>query len=160
MLALFVLTLVLFKVIFFGANGAEALVSGDLSFGAAVELAVAMPLSWLPLISDYTREAEKPFAATLSSVIVYSIVSVFMYMIGMGAAIYTGETDIAQIMVKAGFGIVGLLIHRIFYCYHNLPGCLFCRRICSLYFQEDSGEVGSRGRYHYWNNCSDCLSDG
>ena len=110
MLALFVLTLVLFKVIFFGANGAEALVSGDLSFGAAVELAVAMPLSWLPLISDYTREAEKPFAATLSSVIVYSIVSVFMYMIGMGAAIYTGETDIAQIMVKAGFGIVGLLI--------------------------------------------------
>lgn len=110
MLALFVLTLVLFKVIFFGANGAEALVSGDLSFGAAVELAVAMPLSWLPLISDYTREAEKPFAATISSVIVYSIVSVFMYMIGMGAAIYTGETDIAQIMVKAGFGIVGLLI--------------------------------------------------
>lgn len=110
MLALFVLTLVLFKVIFFGANGAEALVSGDLTFGAAVELAVAMPLSWLPLISDYTREAEKPFAATLSSVIVYSIVSVFMYMIGMGAAIYTGETDIAQIMVKAGFGIVGLLI--------------------------------------------------
>ena len=108
--AMLVLTLVLFKVIFFGANGAEALVSGDLSFGAAVELAVAMPLSWLPLISDYTREAEKPFAATLSSVIVYSIVSVFMYMIGMGAAIYTGETDIAQIMVKAGFGIVGLLI--------------------------------------------------
>ena len=28
------------------------------TFGAAVELAVAMPLSWLPLISDYTREAE------------------------------------------------------------------------------------------------------
>lgn len=33
-----------------------------------------------------------------------------MYMIGMGAAIYTGESDIAQIMLKAGFGIVGLLI--------------------------------------------------
>ncbi len=30
-----------------------------MTFGAAVELAVAMPLSWLPLISDYTREAEK-----------------------------------------------------------------------------------------------------
>ena len=33
-----------------------------------------------------------------------------MYLIGMGAAIYTGESDIAQIMVKAGLGIVGLLI--------------------------------------------------
>ena len=68
MAALFVLTLVLCKVIFFGGN---APVVGDLgevmSFGAAVELAVAMPLSWLPLISDYTREAEKPVQATLAS---------------------------------------------------------------------------------------------
>ena len=63
-----------------------------------------------PLISDYTREAEKPFAATLVSVVVYSLVSIFMYMIGMGAAIFTGEYDIAQIMLKTGFGVVGLLI--------------------------------------------------
>ena len=81
-----------------------------MTFGAAVELAVAMPRSWLPLISDYTREAEKPFAATLASVLVYSLVSIFMYMIGMGAAIFTGEYDIAQIMLKTGFGVVGLLI--------------------------------------------------
>ena len=31
-----------------------------------------------------------------------------MYIIGMGAAIYTGEYDIAQIMLKAGLGIAGL----------------------------------------------------
>ena len=110
MAALFVLTLVLFKVIFFGGSGAVSVADDSLSFGAAVELAVAMPLSWLPLISDYTREAEKPFAATCASVVVYSIVSIFMYIIGMGAAIYTGESDIAQIMLKAGFGVVGLLI--------------------------------------------------
>lgn len=111
MTALFVLSLVLFKVIFFGAGSAAPIVDdGSLTFGAAVELAVAMPLSWLPLISDYTREAEKPFAATLTSVLVYSVVSIFMYVIGMGAAIFTGEYDIAQIMLKAGFGVIGLLI--------------------------------------------------
>jgi len=111
MTALFILSLVLFKVIFFGTGSAAPIVDdGSLTFGAAVELAVAMPLSWLPLISDYTREAEKPFAATVTSVIVYSVVSVFMYMIGMGAAIFTGEYDIAQIMLKAGFGVIGLLI--------------------------------------------------
>ena len=33
-----------------------------------------------------------------------------MYVIGMGAAIITGEYDIAQIMLKAGLGILGLLI--------------------------------------------------
>lgn len=111
MTALFILSLILFKVIFFGTQAAAPMVDdGSLTFGAAVELAVAMPLSWLPLISDYTREAEKPFAATLASVVTYSLVSIFMYMIGMGAAIFTGEYDIAQIMVKTGLGVVGLLI--------------------------------------------------
>ena len=111
MTALFILSLILFKVIFFGTAVAGPIVDdGSLTFGAAVELAVAMPLSWLPLISDYTREAEKPFAATLVSVLTYSVVSIFMYMIGMGAAIFTGEYDIAQIMLKTGLGVVGLLI--------------------------------------------------
>lgn len=109
MTALFILTLVLCKVIFFGEQ--TPVVSEDtLSFGAAVELAVAMPLSWLPLISDYTREAEKPVKATAASVVTYGIVSCWMYVIGMGAAIYTNESDVAQIMVKAGLGIAGLLI--------------------------------------------------
>ena len=111
MAGLLILSVILFGVIFFGGSGNAAAVADDgLTFGAAVELGVAMPLSWLPLISDYTREAEKPFAATLFSVVVYSIVSVFMYVIGMGAAIYTGTGDIAAIMVKAGLGAAGLLI--------------------------------------------------
>lgn len=33
-----------------------------------------------------------------------------MYVIGMGAAIFTGEYDIAVIMVKAGLGIAALII--------------------------------------------------
>ena len=82
----------------------------SLTFGAAVELAVAMPLSWLPLISDYTRDAEKPTQATWVSVLVYGAVSCWMYVIGMGAAIFTGEYDIAVIMVKAGLGIAALII--------------------------------------------------
>ena len=110
MAALLVLTVVLCYVIFFGRSAGEAASDGSLTFGAAVELAVAMPLSWLPLISDYTREAEKPFAATMASTVTYSLVSCWMYIIGMGAAIYTGESDIAVIMVKAGLGIAALVI--------------------------------------------------
>ena len=110
MAALFILTLVLCKLIFFEGGTALAIGEEAMSFGAAVELSVAMPLSWLPLISDYTREAKEPVKATAVSSIVYGIVSCWMYVIGMGAAIYTGESDIAQIMVKAGLGIAGLLI--------------------------------------------------
>ena len=110
MAALFVLTLVLCKVIFFSGSAMAAPDGEGMSFGAAVELAVAMPLSWLPLISDYTREAEKPFRATVVSVVTYGLVSCWMYVIGMGAAIFTGEYDIAVIMVKAGLGIAALVI--------------------------------------------------
>lgn len=109
MAALFILTLILCKVIFTG-SGAGVPSDDSMTFGAAVELAVAMPLSWLPLISDYTREAKEPVKATAVSAAVYGVVSCWMYVIGMGAAIYTGEYDIAKIMLKSGLGIAGLLI--------------------------------------------------
>ena len=111
MAALFILTLVLCKVIFFDGTPGDASAFGEaMSFGAAVELAVSMPLSWLPLVSDYTREAQKPLAATVASTLTYGLVSCWMYVIGMGAAIYTGEGDIALIMVKAGLGVAALVI--------------------------------------------------
>ncbi len=109
MSALLVLTVVLCVVIF-GRGTAVGITDAGMTFGAAVELSVAMPLSWLPLISDYTREAKHPGKATAVSAVVYGAVSCWMYIIGMGAAIFTGEYDIAQIMVKAGLGIAGLII--------------------------------------------------
>lgn len=58
MTALFILTIILCKVVFIDNHTMTKVAADGLTFGAAVELAVAMPLSWLPLISDYTREAE------------------------------------------------------------------------------------------------------
>lgn len=108
-IALFALTLVLCVSAFSGVVplGVE---DDGLTFGAAVELAVAMPLSWLPLVSDYTRTAAKPVAATAASAIVYGLVSCWMYAIGMSMAIFTGEYDIAQIMLRCGLGAAGLII--------------------------------------------------
>lgn len=110
MTALFILTIILCKVVFFDNHTITKIAGDGLTFGAAVELAVAMPLSWLPLISDYTREAEKPVKATAASAIVYGLVSCWMYVIGMGAAIFAQNAGIDQIMLKAGLGIAGLLI--------------------------------------------------
>lgn len=109
MAALFLLTVIL-SIVIFRSGSLHSIPDGTLTFGAAVELSVAMPLSWLPLISDYTMQAEKPVKATAASAAVYGIVSFWMYVIGMGAAIITGESDIAAILVKAGLGIAGLLI--------------------------------------------------
>lgn len=109
MLALFVLTLIL-SFIIFETKTIQNTDGSVITFGAAVELSVAMPLSWLPLMSDYTKDAEKPIKATAVSSITYGVVSCWMYIIGMGAAIFTAESDIAQIMVKSGLGVLGLII--------------------------------------------------
>ena len=109
MTLLLILTLILSKVIFIDHAGLSQ-AAGFMSFGAAVELSVAMPLSWLPVIADYTREAERPIAASAVSIIIYGIASCWMYIIGLGAALLTQESDIASIMVQAGLGAAGLLI--------------------------------------------------
>ena len=109
MSALFLMTIILSFIIF---KGGTAFDKGDnsTSFGAAMELSIAMPLSWLPLISDYTKEAKEPVKATAASSIVYGFVSIWMYIIGMSAALFTMESDIAKILLKAGLGIMGLFI--------------------------------------------------
>ncbi len=106
--ALFILTIILSSIVF--RNNGIAIISDSLSFGTAVELSVAMPLSWLPLISDYTRTARKPRLSTFVSAATYFFASCWMYTIGMGAAIFTGESDIAKIMINAGLGVAALII--------------------------------------------------
>ena len=115
MTALFLMTLVLCFVIVtrgnFGTLFNGSSVNKDvLTFGAAIELSAAMPLSWIPVISDYTSNSTKPVKATVVSTIVYCLVSCWMYLIGMSAAIGMGTSDIAQISLRAGLGVVGLVI--------------------------------------------------
>ncbi len=108
MTALFILSVVLCVVIV-RQGGSPAAVE-SISFGAALELSVSMPLSWLPVVGDYTREAGDAHKSTLASTVVYNLVSCWMFLIGMGAAMLTGTSDIAEIMLKAGLGVAGLLI--------------------------------------------------
>ena len=109
MALLFMLSLVLTALVFMGASPAHT-PHEALSFASAMELSAAMPLSWLPLISDYMRDAKEPEKSAAVSTGVYTAASCWMYFIGMGTAIYTGGADIAQIMAGAGLGIAGILI--------------------------------------------------
>ena len=81
-----------------------------MSFGTAVELSAVMPLSWLPLISDYTKSAKHPVAGSIVSAAVYFLVSSWMYMIGLQSALFTGETSIPLLMLKAGMGVAAFLV--------------------------------------------------
>ena len=106
---LLILTFVASSAVF---GGTPITPSGDesLSFGAAVELAVAMPLSWLPVVGDYTREAKKPGAGAAVATAAYFVGSCWMFAIGLGCALFAGSDDIAAVMAQAGLGVVGILV--------------------------------------------------
>ncbi len=109
MIALFVLTILMSRKAF-TTNLITKASPDALSFGGAVELAIAMPMSWLPLISDYTSKAEKPAKATWISVGIYSLVSLWMYIIGLTGAIATGESTLSAIFSYSGIGVLAIII--------------------------------------------------
>ncbi|BCX79851.1 putative hydroxymethylpyrimidine transporter CytX [Campylobacter sp. 19-13652] len=105
---LFILSVVLAFRVF--TDSESGLINETISFGAAIELSAAMPLSWLPLISDYTKQAQNPVKASALSALSYGIISCFMYAVGMGAAINSNSSDIVGILLASGLGIWGLVI--------------------------------------------------
>ncbi len=109
MTLLAVLVAILTFKLFGSASAASNVSTETLSFWAAFDLSVAMPLSWLPLVSDYTKNAERPFAATATSAIVYTIVSIWMYAIGMLIA-SSGAENLSKAILSVGLGIPGILI--------------------------------------------------
>lgn len=105
---LFLLTMVLSVIIFRNHELFSKLGAGDMAFGSALELAVVMPLSWLPLISDYTRFAKTKRGGAGGSWLGYFFGSSWMYIIGLGAAIIASDPDPSAMLLAANLGIVAL----------------------------------------------------
>ncbi len=87
------------------ANAATAL-----KFWNIFEISIAMPISWLPVISDYTKDVEKPVKATAISAIAYTFASLWMYVIGIEISGIGANNNIAQAILLAGLGIPGIII--------------------------------------------------
>ncbi len=102
---LFLLTLVLGWVIFRSDNLLRTPTVSGLSFGGGLELSVVMPLSWLPLIADYTRFARSEKEGIFGSFVGYFFGSCWMFIIGLGAAIVSNNPDPSAIMLAANLGI-------------------------------------------------------
>lgn len=85
-------------------------VAQNIKFGTAVEIAAVMPLSWLPVVSDHTKNSETPFKTTSLSTLTYTATSCWMYALGLGAALVTGKSEISQILSLAGVSVIGVLI--------------------------------------------------
>src|SRR5262245_14736277 len=56
--------------------------AGGLSFWAAVDIVIAMPISWLPLVCDYSRFARRPAPAFWGTTLGYLVANVWFYALG------------------------------------------------------------------------------
>jgi putative hydroxymethylpyrimidine transporter CytX len=108
---LLVLTVVMSVVIYRSPAGvAAASATGKGAFGVGFELSIIMPLSWFPLISDYTSLAKTKRGALVSPFFGYFIGSCWMYFIGMAGALLFGSPDPTKTMLAANLGLTALAI--------------------------------------------------
>lgn len=86
--------------------------TGEMSFGAGVDLVVAMPLSWLPLIADYTRFGRTPGAMFKGSAAGYVLANIWFMGLGACYALASGggEGLLLTALAASGGGIALLLI--------------------------------------------------
>ena len=80
-----------------------------LSFFSALDLVIAMPISWMPLVADYNRFSKKSKSAVWGTFIGFTMTNILFYFGG----ILLGTTDILAIVVAIQamfFGFLMLLL--------------------------------------------------
>lgn len=105
---LFGLTLVMAGVVL--GQPAASPASADAPFSLGLELAVIMPLSWFPLLADYTSRARSATAAWLAPFAGYFLGSTAIYAVGLHGALATGSADPTGMLLAAGLGLAALLV--------------------------------------------------
>jgi putative hydroxymethylpyrimidine transporter CytX len=107
---LLILTIVMSWVVMNNPAAAADLTKQKGSFGMGFELSIIMPLSWFPLISDYTSLARTKRGALVAPFFGYFIGSCWMYAIGMAGGLLSGSPDPTKIMLAANLGLIAMAI--------------------------------------------------
>jgi len=88
--------------------------SKSFPFMVGMDLVIAMPISWLPLVCDYSRFGGLTRTSFLGTWTGYFLVSSWMYLLGLVAALATSSPDpagvVMSLMVKLGWPVLALLI--------------------------------------------------
>lgn len=80
------------------------------SFGNLMELAVIMPLSWLPLVGDYTRNAGHGRRGVFAASAGYFLGSCAMYFVGLLSVSKLPDAGPVASMIKTGLGLGAALV--------------------------------------------------
>jgi nucleobase:cation symporter-1, NCS1 family len=92
----------------------EALVSrhgdGSLGFTQAIDLVVAMPISWLPLVADFNRFAKSSRSSFWGTVSGFAVSNILFYTLGVLLILVLPSSDLIGSIMTIAFGTAGLAL--------------------------------------------------
>lgn len=82
--------------------------SGGMSTLSALDLVIAMPVSWLPLVADFSRHGRDGKSALRGTWLGYAIANTWCYGLGVLIALTTPSTDLVTALLLAQGGLIAL----------------------------------------------------
>ena len=86
----------------------------EMPFMIGLDLVIAMPISWMPLVSDYSRFSKRTAPAFWNTWLGYFLISSWMYVLGLTATMVAGDGDpgslILQLMGGVGLAVPALIM--------------------------------------------------
>lgn len=84
-----------------------------MAFMTGLDLVIAMPISWMPLVADYSRSARSSRSAFWATWWGYFLLSSWMYALGLQATLLTGASD-PGLLILDTMGGLGLAVPALF----------------------------------------------
>ncbi|MGE0802788.1 MAG: cytosine permease [Lautropia sp.] len=82
--------------------------TGAMSWLAALDLVIAMPVSWLPLVADFSRHGKDGRAALQGTWLGYAIANIWCYGLGVLIALTAPSADLVAALLLAQGGLIAL----------------------------------------------------
>ena len=114
---------------------------GDGSMGllSAMDLVIAMPVSWLPLVADYARHGRNGRSAMSGTWLGYALANIWCYALGvMVASVAAPGTDLVTALLLAQGGLLAL-------------GLILVDEIDNAYGDVYSGSVSAHSLAPWWS---------
>ena len=81
---------------------------GGLGVLPALDLVIAMPISWLPLVADYARHGKRGASALRGTWLGYALANIWCYSLGVLVALTLPSQDLVTALLLAQGGLIAL----------------------------------------------------
>src|ERR687895_521174 len=83
---------------------------GGLSFWGGVDLAIALPVSWVPLVADYARFGRTAAATFWGTAVGYLLAQVWFFALGILFLLSIGQGDVVAALLAVPVGLLAMAV--------------------------------------------------